>query len=371
MKKQSVIRRMAALLLALLLAGLQGAALAESLSLEGTVIAADPVLVSAPIGGTVAEVFPEAGQAVSAGDALCRLETTKIYAMEDGTVTGIFGQPGDDAETVAGIYGAVLYIQGSVRYRLSASLEQAYASADTKKVTVGEKVYLAGRTSTDRKGEGRIISVDDSSYTVEVTKGTFFPKDSVDVYRDKAFSYNRKLGRGTISLVNPTAVTAAGAIVNIAVKDGDAVTRGQLLMETLEGSYDGLVSTGDTVTAPADGVVASLSATQGASLQKGAEVAVIWPTATVRAEFQVPEENRGSIRVGDAVTIELMNLDDAVTYRGRVVFVSAVATEGEESSTYRALAEFTPDDAVAFGMQVVVNTQDQPQEQPQEAPQGE
>ena len=356
MKTTESIRRAAALVLAMvLLAAPWGGALADSVSLEGTVIPAATVPVIAPVGGTVAETDVEPGQAVSAGEPLCRLRTVKVYAPEDGTVTGIFAREGDDAETVTATYGAVLYLQGAVRYRVSASVDQAYASLDTKQVRVGEKVYLANRTSADRKGEGRIIAADGSSFTVEITSGGFFPRDQVDVFRDSAFLYNTKLGRGTVSLVSPVAVTAAGAVVRIAVEDGEQVERGQLLLETLEGSYDGLVSTGDTVVSPMDGVVASLSAAAGAAVQKGAEVAVIWPTDTVRAEFLVPEEDRASIRVGDPVTIELANADDARTYPGTVVFLSAVSEEGQTAVSYRALAEFTPDEAVAFGMQVVVN----------------
>jgi multidrug efflux pump subunit AcrA (membrane-fusion protein) len=359
MKTDKTIRCGAALLTALVLALLlSGTALGESVSLEGTVVPASTVLVTAPIGGTVAEVCVEAGQAVRAGDVLCRLRTNGVYAQEAGTVTGIFAQEGDDAETVAGEYGAVLYLQGAVRYRLSASVDQAYESQETKEVRVGETVYLAGRTSTDRKGEGVIIAADGSSFTVEVTKGSFFPRDTVDVYRDSAFSYKLKLGRGTVSLVNPVAVTAAGAIVNIAVEDGQHVKRGQLLLETLDGSFDGLISTGDTIVAPWDGVVASVSAAAGGSLTKGAEVAVIWSEDTLRAEFLVPEADRNSLRVGDPVTIELVSAEDLKTYPGTVTFLSAVAAEGESSVCYRALAEFTPDGEETFGMKVLVNTQD-------------
>ena len=76
------------------------AALAETLSLEGTVTAGDTIPVYAPIGGTVGEVKVAEGQQVAAGDVLYVMKTEKVYAEEDGTVrphagwTNIYIYPG-------------------------------------------------------------------------------------------------------------------------------------------------------------------------------------------------------------------------------------------------------------------------------------
>ena len=104
------------------------AALADTLTLNGTVTAGEAVPVYAPIGGTVGEILAEEGQKVGADDVLYAMKTEKVYAEEDGTVTGVFGQPGDSAETVAGRYGAVLYLEGNSVYSVSASTANAYNS---------------------------------------------------------------------------------------------------------------------------------------------------------------------------------------------------------------------------------------------------
>ena len=92
--------------------------------------------------------------------------------------------------------------------------------------------------------------VDGTKYTVLVTSGDFIPGDSVDIYRDEAHTNELRIGRGSVSRQNPTAVTASGAIVRIAVKDGDEVKKGDLLLETAEGSFDGYKAESTVVTAP-------------------------------------------------------------------------------------------------------------------------
>ena len=331
------------------------AASAESLTLTGTVMPGESVPVYAPIGGTVGTVNVEAGQQVSADDILYTMKTSKVYAQEDGTVTGIFGQPGDSADTVAERYGAVLYLEGNSVFSISASTDNAYNSTETKFVHVGEKVYLLCRTSNARTGEGTITAVSGTSYTVQVDSGTFIPGDSVDIYRDEAHTNALKIGRGNISRVSPTAVTASGSIVRIAVSNGDQVKRGDLLLETLDGSFDGLYMSGTEIPAGQAGIIGSLNAAQGSSIQKDSIAAVIYPLNTVRVEAYVPEDSRSLIQEGETVTIEL-EADESKTYQGTVTLVSSVAENGEGETTYRVLVDFVPDDVVRFGMSVVIST---------------
>ncbi len=331
------------------------AAAADALSLDGTVTAGDAIPVYAPIGGTVGEVNVEAGQQITAEDVLYSMKTEKVYAEEDGTVTGIFGQPGDSATTVANRYGAVLYLEENAVYSVSASTDNAYNSAETKFVHAGEKVWLLCRTSNDRKGEGVITAVSGTSYTVRVDSGTFIPGDSVDVYRDEAHTSTKKIGRGTVSRIDPTAVSASGSIVRIAVENGAQVKRGDLLLETLDGSFDGLYMSGTEISAGTAGVVGSLNVSRGGSVQKNSIAAVIYPLDSMRVEAFVSEDSRSLIREGETVTIEL-EADESRTYQGTVSLVSSVAENGSGEVSYRVLVDFVPDDAVKIGMNVVITT---------------
>ena len=82
---------------------------------------AGSVLVYAPVGGVVEEMPVEAGQKVTADTVIAKIRTTRVYAPEDGTVTAVYGQPGDSAEAVAEKYGAVMYLEGMLMYGKEAS----------------------------------------------------------------------------------------------------------------------------------------------------------------------------------------------------------------------------------------------------------
>ena len=348
-------KRIAMILMVMLLVA--GAAQAETLSLSGTVDAGVTVPVYAPIGGTVDNVAVEAGMHVAAGDTLFSYRTEKTYASGDGTVTGVFAKAGDDAETVTEQYGADLYIEGTALYTVSASTSKAYSSIETMLVHTGETVYVVCRTDASRKGIGIITAVDGTSYTVLITEGSFIPGDSVSVYRDEAFSEKQRLGRGSISRVNPTAVNATGAIVSIAVKDGDRVKRGDLLMETLSGTFEGYEMTGTAVAAAEEGVIVSVSAEVGATVSKGDVAAQIAPISGMRVEAAVGADERLSLKAGDKVTIELES-DDSRTYEGTVRYIAEMPEEDAEEVTYKAVIDFTPDENVYFGMTVVVTSEE-------------
>lgn len=342
-------------------------AFAESLTLSGTVAPAATVPVYAPIGGTVESVAVQAGQKVQAGDTLYTLKTTKVYADKDGTVTGVFGKPGDDAESVATEYGAVLYIEETQMYSVSASTNNAYNSAETKFVHPGENVWMVVRNNASRKGTGTITSVSDNSYTIQVTECNFITGDSVDVYRDEALTSTLKIGRGSVSRISPVAVTATGAIVRIAVENGQQVKKGDLLLETLDGKYDGYVMTGTTISAAQAGVIGSISAQAGTAVTKGDATVSIYPVDQMLVEATVTEDDINRIHEGDAVTVEMQN-DESKVFEGTVVMISSVAVEDAEEVSYKLVASFVPDESIRFGMSAVVTIgkDDEPEEKAEE-----
>ena len=348
-------------------------AFAESITLTGKVIPADTVQIYAPVSGTVENVAAEAGQRVQPAGTLYTMKTTKVYAENDGRVAGIFGRPGDDAETVSAEYGAVMYLEGTVLFTVNASTDNAFAAADTKFVHTGETVWLVCRSNSGRKGTGIITGISSNSYTIQVTESNFLHGDTVDVFRDEANSANLKLGRGSVSRTSPIAVNATGGIVRIAVEDGSEVKRGDLLLETLDGTYDGYVMPGTEICAGWDGVLGSISVSAGNSVEKGSVAAEIYPMDRMRVEATVSEAYVGQIQEGDEVMIE-MDIDSGKIYPGRVVLISAVAVASENQQSeedtgevnYRIVAEFVPDEAVRFGMTALM-TAGQEDETEQEA----
>ena len=198
-----------------------------------------------------------------------------------------------------------------------------------------------------------------TGYTVEIENGSFIPGDAVELYRDKGHSNSKHIGSGTAARQNPVAVTGTGSIVAIAVENGQAVKKGDLLLETLEGGFDSLVMTGTEIRSENAGVVAKINAEQGSAIAKDSVVAVLYTRDSMRVSAEVPEDSLDQIAAGDSVHIELA-ADESKTYDGVVRMISGVATESATSGevTYRALIDFTPDDAVRYGMSVVVETRD-------------
>lgn len=354
-------KKLLSLLLALLCCLTPCAALAD-VSFDGSVVSGGATSVRAPFGGVVTSVSVQAGDRVEAGDAVAEVETTKVYAPEAGTVTGLFVQPGDNAETVAARYGAALYIAPTNKYSIAADIEKAYNDSANKYVNIGETVYIACTSDSDHTAVGVIVAAEGTTYTVETTSGELMMEETVNIYRSSERNSSSRIGRGTVSRTAEMAVSATGSVVALHVSDGDTVERGQLLFETVSGDLDGLYATGSTIVSTVSGVVASVNASAGATLNKGDTVLSVYPDDSLEIEIDVEEYDLGSIAVGDEVSIRF-NWDEngAHDAQGSVRAISYLpesAEAGVEASAtdavYNAYVSFAPDDATRLGMTVVV-----------------
>ena len=368
-------KKLLSLLLALLCCLTPCAALAD-VSFDGSVVSGGATSVRAPFGGVVASVSVQAGDRVEAGDAVAEVETTKVYAPEAGTVTGLFVQPGDNAETVAARYGAALYIAPANKYSISADIEKAYNDSANKYVNIGETVYIACTSDSDHTAVGVIVAAEGTAYTVETTSGELMMEETVNIYRSSERESSSRIGRGTVSRTAEVAVSATGSVVALHVSDGDTVERGQLLFETVSGDLDGLYATGSAITSTVSGVVASVNASAGATLNKGDTVLSVYPDDSLEIEIGVEEYDLGSIDVGDEVNIRF-NWDengdhDAQGSVRAISFLPETAEAGAEASSdaiYNAYVTFTPDESTRLGMTVIVTVPEAEEEA--EAPQVE
>ena len=368
-------KKLLSLLLALLCCLTPCAALAD-VSFDGSVVSGGVTSVRAPFGGVVTSVSVQAGDRVEAGDAVAEVETTKVYAPEAGTVTGLFVQPGDNAETVAARYGAALYIAPTNKYSIAADIEKAYNDSANKYVNIGETVYIACTSDSDHTAVGVIVAAEGTTYTVETTSGELMMEETVNIYRSSERESSSRIGRGTVSRTAEVAVSATGSVVALHVSDGDTVERGQLLFETVSGDLDGLYATGSAITSTVSGVVASVNASAGATLNKGDTVLSVYPDDSLEIEIGVEEYDLGSIDVGDEVNIRF-NWDengdhDAQGSVRAISFLPDTAEAGAESAAdavYNAYVTFTPDESTRLGMTVIVTVPEAAEEA--EAPQVE
>lgn len=350
------------ILIALLLVAcmLMTAAGAETVSFNGTVKASETVPVYAPVGGMVASVPVETGSKVTADTVIAELKTSKVYATEDGVVTAVFGQPGDSADTVASRYGALIYLENGVNYTISASTANAYKATENQYVHVGESVYIQSRTTSSHTGTGLVTAVSGTSFTVEVESGEFLLNESADVFRSPDYASTSRIGRGNIARKDPSVVTASGSIVSYAVKAGDHVKRGDLLLETLDGTFDGFYMSGTSLLAENDGIISKLNLTAGSSIQKNSVIAEIAVKNEVRVEVSIAETDLCYVKTGDPVIVELnWNQDEDISYPGTISAISCVANEGGENITYTMYVDFKPDESTRLGMSAIVTTMEE------------
>lgn len=354
MKKS--LKRMLILISALVMTA--APALAEVVSFTGQVTASYTHDVYSPYTGTVGQIHVQPGDLVTEETAIASLLTTRIYAETDGTVTAVFAQPGDLMDTVTTRYGAPIYLDNGVHYTVSASGAngKAYDAVETMRVSPGETVYLQSRSDSDHTGVGTITTVEGTSFQVEVTEGSFQEGESVSLYRTAEYDSEQRIGRGSIENASPTAVAATGRLLSIYVKPGDTVQKGDLLMETLDGGTPH-TTVSNMICAGKNGVVASISTQQGASVAENTLVVSIWPENAMRIEITIPESDLLYVSEGDNVEITFDWQDGTTEPIPGVISVIAAASDADTDDTaYTAYVDFTPDETVRYGMNVTVST---------------
>lgn len=350
---------------------ISGAALAESdYDFDAKVVCVQPEYVTAAIGGTVANVPVLAGQLIKVGDSLAELNTVKVYAPTDGTVTGVFCESGDSVTDITDRYGALLYIEPDSKYTITASTDNAYNLSENKYIHVGETLYLSCSDAT-HTGEGFVTAVNGTDFTIEVTTGSFYMGETVSAYRDSGRAARTRVGRGTIERIANTSVTGTSgegssdvSVVAVHVADGDSVKAGDLLLETLSGEYDARYCTGSGLVSDVDGILAETNLTVGGAVNKGDVIATVYPRQNLQLEVDVNEADLAALGVDTPVQISFNwneDAEDANVYTGKVVSLSyaaveAAAAEGEssDSAAYAAYIDFDADENIRLGMTATV-----------------
>ena len=242
------IRRRTVLALAAALAFFAPAALA--MTWDGTVRADETVLAEAPSDGILETLLPEAGQRVTAGERLGGIRKDCVYAPADGTIEAVHLVEGDDID------GAVLEIDPREPYEIACTTAGARRTAENMFLHAGERLYARCQADGEHRAEGRVISVAREAYRVQVTEGEFVIGESVSLYRSATYDEESCVGSGVVETSALIACTGAGKLLELFVREGDRVSRGDLLWKSAEKEET-------EVLAPADGVVTALLAEKG------------------------------------------------------------------------------------------------------------
>jgi multidrug efflux pump subunit AcrA (membrane-fusion protein) len=359
-----MVKKYLSLLLVLSLAAFAVPALAESTSASldytGTVEYRDAITLTAPFGGTLADYSLHVGDAVSAGQTLFTLSTTKVYAPFDGTVRGLQALPGDDAAQVTARYGALMYLEPAGKYTVDASTSGAYDSTNThnanRYVNPGDTVYLESTDDSERLGTGVVTTVSGRSFTVEVLQSNLDPEDTVDIYNDEAMTTGNRLARSArIQQTEATAITAEGSVLACAVAEGQSVKRGDLLLEVVTGTLDGLHPVSAAVVAPVDGVIASLPIAAGTAVAQDTVLATLYAQDSLWVAIDVDENDLDAVTIGQAVTVELDALTAREPIAGTVVSISYLSDSQDDSAKYTVYVSLEDTAGLRSGMSVTVH----------------
>ena len=350
-------KRFASCMLACMLVCVLGLAAAD-VSYEGTVVGGETIAIQAPFGGRISDNQKRAGDMISEGESLMKINSTKVYAPIEGTVSGLYISEGDKAEDVTERYSASLFIEPTNRYVLSATTDKAYSASENHYIHLGEQVYMRCTTDGTHRGTGLVSALTDKGYNIEVTGGDFYMGEKVDIYRSSDYSKESCIGRGTVDRAKPVAVKGTGSVLKIHVKDGDFVERGELLFETVEGTLDGLYAPDPQVLSPVTGIVSSVDKNNGDNAAKGDTLMKVIPLESLQVQFSVPESDVLSLKEGQKVKMELYwETESGKTYEGKIVAISHQATEPKTDSdrkTYTVYSSINADERIRAGMTVIL-----------------
>ena len=316
---------------------------------DGAVVAGETVSVYAPYGGVISHSSLRQGELLHIGDEIAQIKTTRVLATEDGTIRGVFAKEGDSAGAT------VLYLAPVSKFTITCSIENAYDSAATKYVTIGENVYIKCSQDGSHRAQGVITAVSGSDYTVQTTAGELYMEENVYLYRTPEYKSAQRIGSGKVNRTDAIAVSGTGSILHMHVQDGEEVERGQLLFETVEGDIDALVSTDNIIRSTVSGVVAEVKAAAGQRVNKNDVLLTVYRTQDYQIRFSIPEEELSSVQAGDSAKLYFSwNEDKSMPLEGTVTEVSYMSEETEAGVTYSGYISFTPDESVRLGMNVSV-----------------
>ena len=296
-----------------------------------------------------------------------------IRAPADGLIKAIYIQKGDDALAVYRQYGAVMVIStdGKMKVELSGLSGEGIELGQTV-VVKGKDIETTGTViSLTRRGTEAVIEVGSDEYDMDIP---------VTVYTQAG----ETIGEGTLEINKPMAVSAyGGTIKGLLVKIGDRCERYDALariewdeiplyldnasvlrdydkaLVSLETAYtkrDAL-----TVTAPCDGVVATLDADKGDDVTDGAKLmSIVEDGAGLTLTLAVDELDILSVQPGQSVKLSVDALDDA-ELSGTVQKIAPLGDTSASVTTYDVTVAITGEDVrVKGGMnvsgEIVVNT---------------
>lgn len=347
-------KKWTALILTLCLIGVSGAMAQEAaadVTANGVVESSAVAQLTAPCSGVLLPFDWESGDLVSSGDVLFEMNTSKIFAPVSGTVRAVFAQAGRQATDVMNEHGMLISIQKERDVVIRCSTSGAYNDAENRRIHAGETVYVEQSNDRDNKGAGQIVSQNGKEYVVELTKGDFDDGDSVKIYREDTMSSKSCIGSGTVGYAEDVIVSGSGSIVACAVREGQQVRQGDLLVEVLSQDAEPSLRSAK-IQAGAEGAL-ELFTTSGVQVYKGQLLAKVHDLNSVRVVASVDEMDLDHVQLGGSVNIVFDRYPGEVVV-GTVSEIGALGQTRQNAAYYDVAIDFYTTLEVLPGMNATV-----------------
>ena len=333
------------------------------ISASGTVSVPNTASVSLPIDGVIGEVYVQEGSLVKEGDLLYTITNSSLQsgmqALEEQLDTALdAASADDDSYTVTKIKatqdGIVKLLVAEEDLEVEDLLKEnsklavistagtMYVDINTDTLTVGDIAAVAIGSETE---EGVVVSVSDSIARIEIDTDEYDVNEPVSV----TFS-GSSVGEGKLQLTSYVAIQSPmGTIGYVYVEENDEVEQGDILFKVsvpdksnvetfdeIDAMYESVAVMNEyiengAVLAPYDGIVGTVSATEGQQMAADMSAVEIKPSSGFEVTISVDEDELNSIYLGQDAEITFA---DEYVLEGEIVHINYNAVTGTSSATF-------------------------------------
>ena len=358
---------------------------------SGVLAQVDEEEITVPAGVEIDEVFPEAGDIVSKGDLLAKVDmasvmsalsdtqsqlktldrsinsakddtvSTSITAGVSGRVKKIYAEAGDDVSACMAKNGAraLLSLDGYLAVDIEA---EGLGRGDSVSVALPDGSLYTGAVEEVRKGQTTVLVTDDGPLAdEEVTVSD---------------ASGRTLGSGALYIHSPLAVTGyAGTVKTVSARENAKVSSGSGLFTLTDtktsANYDALLRQREdleetfldlltiyrdgAVLAKMDALVSSVEYDEDTfSSAVENQILTLYPQKQMSITISVDETDILSLKEGQEAEIEVSSVSED-TFTGTVTEISKVADTSTGVTRYSAEVTLDREEGMLAGMTANVN----------------
>ena len=358
---------------------------------SGVLAQVDEEEITVPAGVEIDEVFPEAGDIVSKGDLLAKVDmasvmsalsdtqsqlktldrsinsakddtvSTSITAGVSGRVKKIYAEAGDDVSACMAQNGALALL--SLDGYLAVDIEaEGLGRGDSVSVALPDGSLYTGAVEEVRKGQTTVLVTDDGPLAdEEVTVSD---------------ASGRTLGSGALYIHSPLAVTGyAGIVKTVSARENAKVSSGSGLFTLTDtktsANYDALLRQREdleetfldlltiyrdgAVLAKMDALVSSVEYDENTfSSAVENQILTLYPQKQMSITISVDETDILSLKEGQEAEIEVSSVSED-TFTGTVTEISKVADTSTGVTRYSAEVTLDREEGMLAGMTANVN----------------